>query len=275
MKKIWATTSFFLSLYLFSYADVRIELHSSGETRASELEKTVLTLSEDKLRFDAFEGVAGSLTSSMIFRDDLNLVYNIDHVSRSYTSFSPEELQRMGAQMNVAQQHMQEQLKNIDPEKRAMMEQLLGGVMHKLEQEAPAPKEIKVIETSEKETINGIKAQKHQVEENGILTRELWIASWKDIGMNEQNFSVFQKMAEFYSGLMDQLSDSALGSALSQQASGNPFESLAELNGFPVRSSEIEAGRVVSETNFKQSETIEVDISVYSPPGEYAKQSMY
>ncbi|MEZ5397307.1 MAG: hypothetical protein R2724_31645 [Bryobacterales bacterium] len=67
-----------------------------------------------------------------IYLADGNMMKMIDHSKKTVREMSGEDLEKMMGQVNEAMAKMQEQMKNMPPQQRAMMEKMMGGRMKEM-----------------------------------------------------------------------------------------------------------------------------------------------
>ncbi len=100
-------------------ADTRIRYvdEQSGQ------EQTVLTIKDGKVRIDD----AGAPSWTLFDAKDDTLV-TVDPDNKTWTSLDEATMQKAAGRMNAAMAKMREQLEQMPPEQRAMMEKMMGGL---------------------------------------------------------------------------------------------------------------------------------------------------
>ncbi|MEF9426383.1 MAG: DUF3617 domain-containing protein, partial [Candidatus Mariimomonas ferrooxydans] len=116
----------------------------------------------------------------VIFRSDKEVFWMINTADNSYTEMTKKDIKKIKGQMDEAMRMMQEQMKNMPPEQRAMMEQMMKG---------------KTIPTQPEKTVfkkvaSGVKVGKWKCNTykgylRGELTEEVCSTSWKKLGIKQ------------------------------------------------------------------------------------------
>jgi hypothetical protein len=141
----------------------------------------------------------------MIFRGDKKLLWMVDEEKKTYTEMTEEGAKAMGAQMDDAMTQMQDALKKVPPEQRAMMEKMLAG---KISKASAGKRTFKPME--EKRRINGFDCAGYLVSKEGGPITEVWTADPKSIQLDPKELAVFKEVAEFMKSMtsgMDQIQE--------------------------------------------------------------------
>lgn len=101
-------------------ADTRIRYvdEQSGE------EQSVLTIKDGKVRMDNADS-----SSWMLFDAKDGSLITVDPAGKTWTSLDEETMQKAAGQVTAAMAKMREQLEQMPPEQRAMMEKMMGGMV--------------------------------------------------------------------------------------------------------------------------------------------------
>ena len=129
----------------------------------------------------------------MIFRGDRREMVMVDHETRSYHVMDEKTMGQVAGQLSDANRMMQEALKNVPEDKRAMIKQMMKQKLPS--QEAAKGSEDKLEKTSERGTHNGYPCVKYEVLRDGRKTRELWVTDWDNV---EGGSEVVEDMADFF-----------------------------------------------------------------------------
>lgn len=199
---------------------------------------------------------------STIFRGDKDLFWTIDHQNKEYTEVTKEMMKKMGQSMNAAFKQMEEQMANLPPEQRAMMEQMMKGQMQTVSQASSEPTIFK--KTGEKKKISGYSCTKYELYRGKEKAREMWMTDWKNIKNGKEALAAFKAMSHFFKSLIDAYKDSPFVRALD-----NPYSYANELNGFPVLTTEIECGVANYEILFKDIQKKSIPGDKFNPPKGY------
>ena len=201
--------------------------------------------------------------NTIIFRSDKEVLWVINTADNSYSEITKKEIKKIKSRMDEAMRMMQEQMKNMPPEQREMMEQMMKGKAMPM----PAQPEKEVY----KKVASGVKAGKWKCDKyegyrGGLLTEEVWTTSWKKLGIEQKDFRVMQSMAEFMSELSpDAASMFNVGSEEWEEKQGYP--------GVPVRTILYSKGKKVSKTEIQEIKKEKIDASLFELPKGLTKQS--
>lgn len=89
-------------------------------------ETTTMYMGKDRMRTET--GRSGT-DEVFIFRGDRNLFWMIDAKEGTYTEITKEDMKRLKGRMDEARRSYEEQMKQIPPEQRRMMESMMKGRM--------------------------------------------------------------------------------------------------------------------------------------------------
>jgi len=132
-----------------------------------------------------------------IYRPDKRVFWVIDQKRKTYMELTEKGLQEMKQQVDKAQDIMSEHMKNIPPEQRKMMEEMMK------EQKLKAPLEPpKVIYTKVASgvKVNKWKCDKYEGVVGGVKIDEVWTTSYQQLGISPGDFKVMEDMSKFSEG---------------------------------------------------------------------------
>ena len=130
---------------------------------------------------------------TVIFRGDKKLLWSLDSKNKTYSELTQEDFQAMGSSMNDAMSQMQEAMKNMTPEQRAMMEKMMKGRMP----EAPTQTKRTVKATGESKTINGFACSGYVVSKDDGTSIEMWATDPKALKLSADDLATCKEMADF------------------------------------------------------------------------------
>lgn len=209
---------------------------------------------ENLLRIDTDVDVdTGEPESSMIFQADSDLIYMVDHDSREYVRIDKETMSKLANRMSEAMRQMEEQLKQMPEAQRKIMEDMMKKNMPQAQGELSV--EVKSL------GVDG-DLQKYEVWVGERKLSTVWAASPEKMGIPANSLEVFRKMSSFYEELMEAMSSNPVF----QSMGANPFPGFARMNGFPVRTIDVESG---SETHMSEAATSDFTEGFFEPPGDY------
>jgi hypothetical protein len=222
-------------------------------------ELTKLLVQDGKLRVE--HSGTGS-ENVMIYKDDALHVLNPK--DKSFVRMDRASIKQFADQVNPALKQMEEQLKNMTPEQRAMVEKMMGTQLP--QGQAPATE---VIKTSRKDKIAGLSCTYSEVRRAGVLEQELCLAPPSSLVGGQEMFDVAKKM----SALMEEMLAS-LQSPMLRKSLGEQVEPYAKLDGFPVFSRFYQGGKPASETTLKSMRSENIAASQFDVPADYKRKEM-
>ncbi len=209
----------------------------------------------------------------MIFRGDRREMVVVDHDTRSYHLLDQQAIQSIAGQVSEAQRMMQEALKNVPEDRRAMVEQMMKQRMPPGTEVPGQRVKSELRKTGERGTKSGYPCVKYEVFLGDAKIRELWVTDWSNVEGGEDVVGTFEDMADFFREMMDSFPD------FGQQGSmGDPaFEHMRELGGFPVVTREFDEydGSLEAESTLRSARRQTIDPDAFEPPSGYKRQEMF
>ncbi len=210
----------------------------------------------------------------MIFRGDRREMVVVDHENRTYHKIDSAAIGQIAGQLSEAERMMQEALKNVPEDKRAMIEQMMK---QKLPNAQAAPQRVKseLKKTSERADKNGYPCVKYEVLRGGRKIRELWVTDWSNVEGGSDMVGAFEAMADFFSELMDAMPK--VGGQGGPEFGDPAFEHMRELGGFPVVTREFDDvdGSLEGESFLRSAKRQTIDPDAFEPPSGYKRQEMF
>ena len=214
----------------------------------------------------------------MIFRGDRREMVVVDHDDKTYTVMDHEAIQQIAGQVNSAMSQVQEALKNVPADQRAMVEKMMKENMpQQVPDKAPSGPSSELKKTGERATHNGYPCVKYEVVQNGRKLRELWVTDWSNLEGSEEVSETFGDMADFFREMMDSFSNlGGGGGPIGFGGSDTFFEHMKELGGFPVVTKEFnEDGSLEGEASLRSAKRQTIDPDAFEPPSGYKRQEMF
>jgi len=210
--------------------------------------------------------------SEMIYRGDRDEMVIVDHGQKTFMVMDEAAIQKIGGLANEAMKQMEEALKNVPEDRRAMVEQMMKERLGDVGATSKAPT-VEVRKTTERATRKGYPCEKFEVHQGGRKVRDLWVTDWKNIEGAAEARGAFEDMADFFQQLTASLPKGGMFSGAS--SGSNIMTEMKDLNGFPVEGTEFsEDGSVESEFSLKSSQRRTLDPDEFEPPAGYKRQSM-
>ena len=241
------------------WAGLLVNLETKNLKEKKSMQTMKMYISGKKINMDVF---SEEHKGSTIFRGDKDLFWAIDHQKKEYTEITKEMMEQMGQSMGTAFKQMEEQMANMPPEQRVMMEQMMKGQMQMMSQATSEPTTLK--KTGQKKKISGYSCTKYELYRGKEKVREMWMTGWKNIKNGKEALESFEAMSKFFKSLIEAYKDSPFA-----QMMDNPYSHANELNGFPVLTTEIDDGVATYETLFKDIQKKSISGDKFNPPKGY------
>ncbi|MCP4201914.1 MAG: hypothetical protein GY769_08270 [bacterium] len=223
------------------------------------------------LKMGIASGGRGS-QGEMIFRGDRREMVVVDHDKGTYQVMDEEMIRGIAGQLGDANRMMQEALKNVPEDQRAVVEQMMKQKMPGAAAKPPARPKSELKKTGERADKNGYPCVKYEVLVEGRKVRELWSTDWDNVEGGSDVVDAFEDMAGFFREMMDALPDFGQGRGMGDPA----FENMKELGGFPVVTREFDQdGSLQGETALRSAKRQTIDPDAFEPPSGYKRQEMF
>ncbi len=208
---------------------------------------------------------------TMIYRGVRKEILAVNHGDKTYFVMDRETLTALAGQVTQAMQMVEEALKDVPAEQRAMVEQL---VRNNLPAETKKGTPAEVRKTSEKADKQGFPCQKYEVWRKDRKIREFWVTDWARIEGGKDAVAAFEGMAEFFKEMLESLRTGSAESITSQLES-NPYAFMKELGGYPVVVREFgDDGSLENESLLRSAKRQRLDPAEFKAPEGYQRQIM-
>jgi hypothetical protein len=189
-----------------------------------------MCLEKDRIRVE----MKGPATDqAFIFRQDKEVFWFIDNNAKTYTEMTKADLENM----QTAIKQMQENLKNLPAEQRAMIQKSMQATMPF---SAPHPVYKKV---TSGEKVNQWTCDKYEGYLDNKKQDEIWTTDPKKLGFSADDFAVVQEMGKFFEGFTKMsIPFYKVGSeewAKEQGYAGMPVKTISSTNGQATNTREI------------------------------------
>jgi hypothetical protein len=188
--------------------------------------------------------------NSYIYRADKSVIWLVDGRAKTYTEVTEKDIEAMANTMKM----MQEQMANLPPEQRAMMEKMMPGI-------GSAPK--MTFKKGATGKAGNFACTNYEMFRDGKKFAEACYADPKMIGFAEEDFKTLrslakpvEKFAKDFAALFPQ-----------PEVAGAP-------EGVPVKTIVFQEGRPQSETVVQEVKKESLEGSLYDLPKGYAKQAL-
>jgi hypothetical protein len=155
---------------------------------------------------------------AFVFDGTRQVIWIVNLDKKTYSEMTKADVDRLGGQMTEAMARMQEQLKNLPPDQRAMVEQMMKG----RGMGATAPKT--VYRKAGTDRVGRWACDRYEGYQNTRKTSELCTVDPAALGFVPADFEVSRKLAEFFRKLVPQNAENlfAIGKVEEQGFAGVP-----------------------------------------------------
>lgn len=237
-------------------AGVYVRVDDSRPTGGQETSK--IYIEKARLRM---ESTGGEEDHVLIFRKDQDVLWIIDSQAKTYHEITRQDVARMKGQMDHAMKMMAEQMKDLPPEQRKMMEQMMaqqGGM------QMPKPKRTIYERKGTGEKVDQWTCTRYEGYVDGQKTEDVWTADWRQLGIDPADLDAFRAMGAFFEAL-SQETDAIFKMGTEE------FEKEGGYSGLPVKTIEYENGAVVDTSEVKEVQERSFDPSIFELPSGLKK----
>jgi len=278
MKRLNMLSLLFLLISSPLLAGVVYEIETTDHQQSPPKVESIEMAAEGRHLKMGIGGGSHDRNGEMIFRGDRREMVVVDHDDKSYSVIDREAIQQIAGQVNSAMSQVQEALKNVPADQRAMVEKMMKENMPKeMADKAPHRPSSELRKTGDRATHNGYPCVKYEVVQDGRKLRELWVTDWSNLEGSSEVTGTFEDMADFFQEMMDSFSNLAGGgSPIGFGGSDNFFEHIKDLDGFPVVTKEFgEDGSLEGEGALRSARRQTIDPDTFEPPSGYKRQEMF
>ncbi len=260
-----STVLVLLSAPAFAGVVFEFELIDAADSTA-EPDRINTSVEGERIRMDV-KGPRGA-NADMIFRGDRHEMLAVDHDSQTYVLIDDATIDQISAQLSQLEAQMQDMLKDVPPEQRAAVEQMMKQRMPGGSGSEPVTE---IRNTGTEAEKNGYSAREFELYVDGRREKSFWVTDWDNIEGGRDAARAFESMAWFIQDLQDAMPDFAKSPAVGT----NAYEHLEELGGFPVVTIDYSPdGSVIGESRLKESRVESLDDAEFEPPAGYARKTL-
>ncbi len=202
--------------------------------------------------------------STFVYLADGNLLRMIDHSKKTVREISGDELEKMMGQANEAMAKMQEQMKNMPAQQRAMMEKMMGDRMKEAMGAASAAAPVYKRGDGSTE-IGGYACDWYDGYREEKLFSTVCAANWGALDLRASDFAVFEKMAKFLTKLAPNMADMA-------RVGGEDWEQRQLFPGVPMEQTIYINGKPHTRSTMESLTRGPIDDTVFEAPPGYKKE---
>jgi hypothetical protein len=250
---------------------VVIEFETKDLTSSTPPDLTTASIAGKNMRM-SMAGERGQ-NNDVIFLGDRREMIMVEHGSKSYIVMDEATIKSLATQMSSAMAQMEEMLKGVPAEQRAMVEQMMASRGMGAPGAAPKKTPTELRRTGERATHSGYPCVKFEVLRDSRVIREFWVTEWTNIEGGADARVAFEQMAAMMQEMLNAFSQSSFGGMVSIDEP--MFEYMTQINGYPVVTRELNAsGAVRNETSLKSSTRKAIPASTFEPPDGYTRQNI-
>jgi len=239
-----------------------VETVSRDMPGGKETSSTVLYVDGGKLRVEHQEKAASSAEGGTIFKNDV--LYTLDHDKKTYTMIDRATMKQMAVKMNEAMAQVEDQLANMPPEQREMVERMMG---RSGEGARAKPQYTKTART---ETVAGKKCRLWEGARDERKFVEYCVVPFDSIDGGQEVMAAMKNMM----GLMEELYEAMNDSGVKDALFTNEWEGVKAIDGYPVLIRTFENGQPASEDLLKSARSAAVPASQFEVPAGYKQEKM-
>ncbi len=232
---------------------------------------TTTMLADGGLLRVEINSVSSAEDGLIIFRGDRKEMIVADSERLEYYVIDEQTMNQMAGQIGDAMKQMEEMMKTLPPDQRAMAEQMMKQQMPALQAAPEAPSELQ--KTGKSDTINGYDCEYYEVLKEGKISREMCVAKWADIDGGSEAVDAMIGMGKFFESMHDAFSSASGTDFMGKQR--EVFAHMRQLGGYPVYAKDYDdTGAVEGEATLKSSQSKSIDAAMFEAPEGYRRQEM-
>lgn len=194
-----------------------------------------------------------NMDSIMIYRKDKDVLWIIDKNDKSYMEMTRADVKEMKNQMDIAMKKLEEQMKSMPPEQRAMMEKMMQG------RTAMQPKKTTYKKVASGLKVNNWVCNKYEGYLEGVKKKEICTTDWKKLGITSKYLDVMHGLSEFLSEFTGEKSSFfRMGSKEWEKEQG--------YSGLPVKSISYSQGNIKNISELQEITKKDVPASFFDLP---------
>jgi hypothetical protein len=198
----------------------------------------------------------------------------LNEAERSFYRLTPATIEELGQalgqvddQLSAAMAEMQEQLANMPPQQREMMERMMRDRMPNMAamtQAAPAVR----VERGGGQTVGGYACTDYSIYAGDTLIQELCAADFGSVPGGRDVAGALQSMQGFFEGLRNAMPPALAGMR------NNPFDAMTQVEGFPVRTRTYINGSLQQDLVLSSAETRDLPASLFEVPAGLTERDL-
>lgn len=232
-------------------------------------EKTTMQIDRDRIRVES-EGPDSR--GAMIFRGDRQVMWMIDYEEKTYFEVTPKDLQRMKSTMEdsmaAMRKQMEEQLKDLPPEQRRMVEDMMKTRMPPVSAKQAPEDKVTYTKVASGQRFQRWTCDKYEGRRGGEKVSEVCSASVAALGLNPDNLRAWRQLAEFFKAFDPAGAEGLLA------PSSEDWEKDQGYPGIPVHEISYSDGKPESESKIQEIRQQDFSPSVFEIPAGFRKEAI-
>lgn len=229
------------------------------ETSGAQSTTTQIQMDKDHIRV---ESRSSGDEAAFVFDGPRQTARLINIAKKSYVELTKADLDQMKGQMDAAMAQMQEQLRALPPEQRAMVEQMMRG--RGMPTAALSAPKVEYRQTGS-DKVGQWTCTKYEGTVSGQKTTEVCTVDPREFGLTAADFEAARQLSEFLKSMMPQMQDSAFVNGTPQ---GEGF------SGVPVRRTSFRNGVVDTVTEVTETRRQAFPASTFEVPAGFRREAM-
>jgi uncharacterized protein DUF4412 len=201
--------------------------------------------------------------SVAIFKD--KAMYVLDPKTKSYRKIDKATVDQMATKLADARKQMQAAMANMPPERRAMMEKMMGQMGGAGGAAAEGPKRT-LKNTGRTETVAGIKCTVWEASVGGEKSAELCAAPPGSVAGGDEMMRTLREVGEMLKGFTQSF---GAGSKMD-----NDWRDMETIKGVPILTRDFSGGKVTSETRLVVARKESIPAGQFDMPAGYTEKKI-
>jgi|GEM_PF-803625 len=212
----------------------------------------------------------------MIYDSATDSMMVINHNEKSYTIIDANTMNQIQQEMAQVKKQMEEQLANLPPEQRAMVEKMMQGKMMQGKmpmmsdpqaESKPKPK-AQVNSTGKSTSISGFDCEFVEVTTSGEKKREMCVTDWGNLDNDKEVAAAFKGMIGFFDRMFQSMRK------IAPMMEEMPFSEIEQIGGFPVQIKEFSGEQVKAVSKLLSVKSHDYSAQDFEPPKDYRKKEL-
>ena len=275
MAKRWLVLVFILLVGRSGFAGVVFEVETKIHQPSPEVMTHQMSVEGRDLRMELTSGEEGP-SNTMIYHGDRREMVVIDHDRKSYFVIDQQALRSMAERQKQAMSQMQQMLKNVPENQRAMIEKMMKQRMGQIPAQQPELPESEIRETGRRAVKASYPCQEYEIWQAGRKIRELWVTDWRNIKGGHEAKPALEEMAGFFNDMRQSFANaSGMPGAGAARRGGSFMNFMQQTDGFPVVTLGFKDGVLTEETVLRSSKRQTLAPAAFEPPSGYTSRQMF